>query len=59
MVFFRYSQGDGSQEPFKPGADELMNALSDGLFEYGDMTRSLWDLFRNGMEGAVGERLQG
>jgi len=59
MVFFRYSRWDGSQEPFKPGADELMNALSDNLFEHGDMMRSLRELFRNGMEGADGERLQG
>ncbi len=59
MVFYRYSRWDGSQEPFKPGADELMNALSDDLFEHGDLMRSLRDLFRNGMEGADGERLQG
>ena len=59
MVFFRYSRWDGSQEPFKPGADDLMNALSDDLFEHGDLMRSMKDLFRNGMEGADGERLQG
>ena len=59
MVFFRYSRWDGSQEPFRPGADELMNALSDNLFEHGDVMRALRDLFRNGMEGADGERLQG
>ena len=59
MVFFRYSRWDGSQEPFRPGADELMNALSDNLFEHGDVMRALRDLFRNGMEGVDGERLQG
>ncbi|MBT6681262.1 MAG: hypothetical protein HOB07_04335, partial [Chloroflexi bacterium] len=59
MVFFRYSRWDGSQEPFKPGADDLMNALSDDLFEHGDLMRSMKDLFRSGMEGADGERLQG
>jgi uncharacterized protein with von Willebrand factor type A (vWA) domain len=59
MVFFRYSSWDGSQEPFKPGADDLMNALSDNLFEHGDMMQSLRDLFRNGMDGTDGERMQG
>ncbi|MFW6195251.1 MAG: VWA domain-containing protein, partial [Chloroflexota bacterium] len=59
MVVFRYYRWDGSQEPFRPGADDLMDALSENLYEHGDLQRALRDLFRRGMEGREGQRMSG
>jgi uncharacterized protein with von Willebrand factor type A (vWA) domain len=56
---FRYSRWDGTQEPFAPDADQLLDALAEGLFEHGDLTRALQDLFRQGLWGRQGQRMPG
>jgi len=55
----RYSQWDGSQEPFGLDADELMDAMSDDLLENGDLWRALQKMFRRGAENQDGERMKG
>jgi uncharacterized protein with von Willebrand factor type A (vWA) domain len=59
MTRFRYSRWDGSQEPFAPDADQLLDALAEGLFEHGDLERALHDLFRGGLWGRQGQRMPG
>ncbi|HZP30037.1 MAG TPA: VWA domain-containing protein, partial [Acidimicrobiia bacterium] len=59
MTRFRYSRWDGTQDPFAPDADRLLDALAEGLFEHGDLARALRDLFRQGLSGPHGERLAG
>ena len=59
MIQFRYSRWDGSQDPFAPDADRLLDALAEGLFEHGDLARALQDLFRRGVLGPQGQRLSG
>jgi uncharacterized protein with von Willebrand factor type A (vWA) domain len=56
---YRYTRWDGTQEPFAPGADELLGKLSESLFEHGDLMRALRELYRSGMEGKSGERMPG
>ncbi len=59
MIQHRYSRWDGSQEPFAPDADELLDALAEGLFEHGDPMRALQDLVRRGWRGRHGQALPG
>jgi uncharacterized protein with von Willebrand factor type A (vWA) domain len=59
MLEFRYTRWDGTQEPFAPDADQLLDALAEGLFEHGDLTRALHDLFRRGLAGRQGQRMPG
>ncbi|MBI2468944.1 MAG: VWA domain-containing protein [Candidatus Rokubacteria bacterium] len=59
MIRHRYSRWDGTQEPFAPDADQLLDALAEDLFEHGDLERALHDLFRRGLWGRQGQRLPG
>ncbi|MBI4306737.1 MAG: VWA domain-containing protein, partial [Chloroflexi bacterium] len=59
MVQFRYSRWDGTQEPFGPDADQLLEQLSESLFEHGDLARALRDLFRRGPRMQNGMRSPG
>src|SRR5262249_42608823 len=52
-VFYRYSQWDGTQQIAPFDADELMEALSDDLMEYGDLRSALQRLYRWGDEGRL------
>ena len=58
-MIHRYARWDGTQEPFAPDADQLLDALAEGLFEHGDLRRALQDLFRSGLQGREGQRLPG
>jgi uncharacterized protein with von Willebrand factor type A (vWA) domain len=53
---FRYSQWDGSQQPFDADAAALMEELSDDIIKYGDVQRALRDLMRRGMQNEDGSR---
>ncbi|MDA1174205.1 MAG: VWA domain-containing protein, partial [Chloroflexi bacterium] len=53
---FRYSQWDGSQQPFDADASALMEELSDDIIKYGDVQRALRDLMRRGMQNEDGSR---
>jgi uncharacterized protein with von Willebrand factor type A (vWA) domain len=59
MAEFRYARWDGSQEPFAPDADQLLDALAESLFEHGDLMRALHDLFRGGFARRDGHTLPG
>jgi uncharacterized protein with von Willebrand factor type A (vWA) domain len=55
----RYSQWDGSQEPFGLDADELMEAMSDDLLDDGDLWRALQKMLQRGAENQDGQKMQG
>ena len=59
MIRYRYSQWDGTQEIPDLNPEELFDALSDRLSYDGDVLRALQGLFRFGLEGGMGQRLQG
>ncbi|MGH7320549.1 MAG: VWA domain-containing protein [Candidatus Rokuibacteriota bacterium] len=59
MIEFRYARWDGTQEPFAPDADQLLDALAESLFEHGDLARALHDLFRRGLRSRDGRSLPG
>ena len=56
---YRYSQWDGTQELFDMDADEVLNQLSNELFQHGDMWRALRDMMRQGMQDRSGEQMPG
>jgi uncharacterized protein with von Willebrand factor type A (vWA) domain len=56
---FRYSEWDGTQEipPLDP--DDLLEALTDDLMNFGDLQHALRNLLQRGMRNPLGQRLQG
>ncbi len=56
---FRYSEWDGTQEipPLDP--DELLEALTDDLMNFGDLQHALRNLLQRGMRNPMGQRLEG
>ena len=59
MVAFRYSEWDGTQEIPALEADELLEALSDDLMNFGDLQHAMRNLLQRGMRDQNGNRLQG
>ena len=59
MVAFRYSEWDGTQEIPALEADELLDALSDDLMNFGDLQHAMRNLLQRGMRDQSGNRLQG
>ncbi len=59
MIRFRYTRWDGTQEPFGLDAEDLLDALAEGLFEHGDLERALRDLIRSGLRGRRGSGFPG
>ena len=59
MVAFRYSEWDGSQEipPLDP--DELLEALTDDLMNFGDLQHAMRNLLQRGMQSPTGNRMDG
>ena len=59
MVAYRYSEWDGSQEipPLDP--DEVLEALTDDLMNFGDLQHAMRNLLQRGMRNGMGNRLQG
>jgi len=59
MVAFRYSEWDGTQEipPLNP--DEVLEALTDDLMNFGDLQHAMRNLLQRGMKNPAGDRLQG
>src|SRR3989440_1467195 len=51
---FRYSRWDGSQHLDAPDADEVLEALSDDLMSYGDLSSALQRLYRWGNDDMPG-----
>ncbi|MEE8518267.1 MAG: VWA domain-containing protein [Dehalococcoidia bacterium] len=56
---YRYTRWDGSQEPFEPGADELLEEMADDVIDHGDIRRALRDLMQRGMRNSDGSRVPG
>ena len=56
---YRYSQWDGTQDLFDMDADELLDQLSNDLFQHGDMWRALRDMMRQGMQDRSGQQMPG
>ncbi len=46
---YRYSQWDGSQEPFGADAEALLDAMAEDVIEHGDIPRALRGLVRRGV----------
>jgi uncharacterized protein with von Willebrand factor type A (vWA) domain len=59
MVAFRYSEWDGTQEIPPLDADEVLEALTDDLMNFGDLQHAMRNLLQRGMRGNQGNRLQG
>ena len=59
MVAFRYSEWDGSQEIPPLDADDVLEALTDDLMNFGDLQHAMRNLLQRGMRGQAGQRLQG
>jgi uncharacterized protein with von Willebrand factor type A (vWA) domain len=59
MVAFRYSEWDGTQQipPLDP--DEVLEALTDDLMNFGDLQHAMRNLLQRGMRGQMGNRLNG
>ncbi len=59
MALYRYSQWDGTQEipPLDP--DDLLEAITDDLMNFGDLEHALRNLLQRGMRNPLGQRLQG
>src|SRR3990167_6388417 len=59
MVAFRYSEWDGSQEIPALDADEVLDALTDDLMNFGDLQHAMRNLLQRGMRPNMGNRMQG
>src|SRR5437870_6450212 len=59
VMRFRYSEWDGTQEipPLDP--DEVLEALTDDLMNFGDLQHAMRNLLQRGMRNPMGDRLQG
>src|SRR6478672_12285309 len=59
VIRYRYSEWDGAQEipPLDP--DDVLNALTDDLMNFGDLQHALRNLLQRGMRNNMGDRTQG
>ncbi len=56
---YRYSEWDGTQAIPSLDADEILEALSDDLMNFGDLQHALRNLMQRGMRSPQGDRMQG
>src|SRR5688572_19767500 len=59
VIRYRYTEWDGTQEipPLDP--DDVLNALTDDLMNFGDLQHALRNLMQRGMRNQDGDRTQG
>jgi uncharacterized protein with von Willebrand factor type A (vWA) domain len=59
VIRYRYTEWDGTQEipPLDP--DDILNALTDDLMNFGDLQHALRNLMQRGMRNQMGDRTQG
>jgi uncharacterized protein with von Willebrand factor type A (vWA) domain len=59
VLRYRYTEWDGTQEipPLDP--DDILNALTDDLMNFGDLQHALRNLMQRGMKNPMGDRTQG
>ena len=58
-MVFKYSQWDGTQEPFELDDEELLDQVADSLYQHGDPERALRDLLRRGIRRTGGRDVPG
>ena len=56
---YRYSEWDGSQELPALDAEQVLEALSDDLLNFGDLQHALRNMLQRGIPGGPGERMPG
>src|SRR5690606_41745404 len=56
---YRYSEWDGTQAIPSLDADDILEALSDDLMNFGDLQHALRNLMQRGMRSPQGDRMQG
>ncbi len=59
VVIHRYSEWDGTQEIPALNAEDVLEALSDDLMNFGDLQHALKNLMQRGMKDQQGGRMQG
>ncbi|RLT26071.1 MAG: VWA domain-containing protein [Chloroflexi bacterium] len=59
MVVQRYSEWDGTQDIPGLEANEVLDALSDDLMNFGDLQHALRNLMQRGMKSPQGQKMQG
>ena len=59
VIRYRYTEWDGTQEipPLDP--DDILNALTDDLMNFGDLQHALRNLMQRGMRNQQGDRTEG
>ena len=58
-IRYNYSKWDGTQEPFKASAEELLDELTKDVLAYGNLESALQRLVERGMQTRQGMRIQG
>ena len=56
---YKYSQWDGTQRIFEFDADQLMDLLSDDIWNHGDVMQALRDMMRQGLQDLDGQQIPG
>src|SRR3972149_9800566 len=59
VLRYRYSEWDGTQEIPSLNPDDILNALTDDLMNFGDLQHALRNLLQRGMRNPQGDRTQG
>lgn len=59
MIRYRYAAWDGSQEPFHPAPEEVLDHLAETLLQGGDLQKALRKLIQQGMTGRQGQTMPG
>src|ERR1051325_5820296 len=59
VIRYRYTEWDGSQEIPPVDPDDILNALTDDLMNFGDLQHALRNLLQRGMRNPNGQRMQG
>ncbi|MCH7997285.1 MAG: VWA domain-containing protein, partial [Chloroflexi bacterium] len=59
LISYRYSQWDGTQEPFSLPPEELLDQITQDILTYGDVQTALQRLVERGLQTRQGMRLAG
>jgi len=59
VLRYRYSEWDGTQEIPSLDPDDILNALTDDLMNFGDLEHAMRNLLQRGMRNPMGGRMQG
>ncbi len=59
MMRYRYTMWDGSQDPFRPSPEDVLDGLTDHLLQEGDLNKALRHLMQRGMMNRQGQIMPG